>query len=151
MFYTIGEAAKKLGVPTSTLRYYDKEGLLPFTERQKNGTRIFNDEDCEWLRVISCLKKTGMQLKDIRNFILMAMKGDETICERLELIKKQRAFLSEKISEYENMLKVLDYKCWYYETAKSKGSTLTVKNMADDEIPEEFVEVRKYLKNDEAK
>lgn len=143
--YTVGEMAKLLGVPSSTLRYYDKVGLLPFVERSENGIRIFKDEDYSWLKIIECLKMTGMQLKDIREFILMAMQGDKTIDSRLELIKNQRDFLLKKISDYENMLKVLNYKCWFYENAQIKGSTEEVKNMQDCDIPSEFVEVRKKL------
>lgn len=143
--YTVGELAKLLGVPSSTLRYYDKVGLLPFVERSENGIRIFKDEDYSWLKIIECLKMTGMQLKDIREFILMAMQGDKTIDSRLELIKNQRDFLLKKISDYENMLKVLNYKCWFYENAQIKGSTEEVKNMQDCDIPSEFVEVRKKL------
>lgn len=52
MFYTIGEMAKKMGVAPSTLRYYDKEGLLPFVERSGGGIRMFKDEDIEWLFII---------------------------------------------------------------------------------------------------
>lgn len=143
--YTVGEMAKLLGVPSSTLRYYDKVGLLPFVERSENGIRIFKDEDYSWLKIIECLKMTGMQLKDIREFILMAMQGDKTIDSRLELIKNQRDFLLKKISDYENMLKVLNYKCWFYENAQIKGSTEEIKNMQDCDIPSEFVEVRKKL------
>ena len=79
MLYTVGEMAKRLGVAASTLRYYDKEGLLPFVERSSGGIRMFKDVDFEWLQIIECLKKTGMQLADIKHFIELAMKGDETI------------------------------------------------------------------------
>ena len=51
--------ARILGVPSSTLRYYDKEGLLPFVARSSGGIRIFTEKDYEWLKVISCLKKAG--------------------------------------------------------------------------------------------
>ena len=71
MPYTIGQMAEKLGVAPSTLRYYDKEGLLPFVERTAGGIRIFSDGDLETLKIINCLKDTGMQIKDIRNFISM--------------------------------------------------------------------------------
>lgn len=60
MQYTVGEMAKRLHVAPSTLRYYDKEGLLPFLERSSGGIRIFQDSDFEWLSIISCLKQTGM-------------------------------------------------------------------------------------------
>lgn len=66
MAYTIGEMAKMLGVPASTLRYYDKEGLLPFVARSSGGIRQFRESDIEWLRVIGCMKKAGMSIKDIR-------------------------------------------------------------------------------------
>lgn len=57
MMYTVGEMAKRLDVPASTLRYYDKEGLLPFVERFSGGIRMFKDTDVEWLQVIECVKK----------------------------------------------------------------------------------------------
>lgn len=69
MFYTIGEAAKMLGVAPSALRYYDKEGLLPFVERSESGLRMFTESDMDWLKVIQCLKATGMTIKGIRTFI----------------------------------------------------------------------------------
>ena len=86
MIYTVGEMAKKLGVPPSTLRYYDKMGLLPFVERSSSGSRMFQESDFEWLQIIACLKKTGMKLVDIKRFVEMAMQGDKTIDERLDLI-----------------------------------------------------------------
>ena len=85
MAYTVGEMARRLGVPASTIRYYDKEGLLPFVGRSSGGIRVFTEKDFEWLRIIECLKKTGMSLKDIREYIELAMQGDETIARRLEL------------------------------------------------------------------
>ena len=62
MIYTVGEMAQKLGVPASTLRYYDKEGLLPFVERSSGGIRMFRENDFEWLQVIRCMKKAGMSI-----------------------------------------------------------------------------------------
>ncbi|MCI9596743.1 MAG: MerR family transcriptional regulator [Firmicutes bacterium] len=69
MLYTVGEMAKVLGIPASTLRYYDKEGLLPFVERSSGGIRMFTDKDYEWLKVIECLKRSGLSIKDIKTFI----------------------------------------------------------------------------------
>lgn len=63
MLYTVGEMAKVLGIPASTLRYYDKEKLLPCVERSKGGIRMFTDKDFEWLKVIECLKKSGLSIK----------------------------------------------------------------------------------------
>lgn len=88
MFYSVGEMAKKLNVEPSTLRYYDKEGLLPFVERSSGGIRMFQDSDFEWLSIIECLKKTGMPIKEIKHFIDWCIEGDSTIDQRLALINR---------------------------------------------------------------
>ncbi len=147
MLYTIGEMAKMLGVPPSTLRYYDKEGLLPFVERSASGIRMFKEADYEWLQIIQCLKKTNMPLKDIKNFVYMAMEGDSTIDERLKLFKNQKVLVENQISELQNTLAVINFKCWYYEKAKEAGTTAVPFNMSIDEIPEKFRNIRKNLRN----
>lgn len=148
MLYTVGEMAKKLGVAPSTLRYYDQEGLLPFVERSSGGIRVFKDSDYEWLQVIGCLKKTGMQLKDIKSFIEMAMQGDETIEPRLALIVKQKESVKAQIAELEETLRTLEFKEWYYTTAKESGTTNVPRNIALDELPEQFREVRIKLRGE---
>lgn len=148
MVYTIGEMAKRLGIAPSTLRYYDQEGLLPFVERSSNGNRIFKDADYEWLQIIECLKKTGMQLKDIKQFIHMAMQGDETIDSRLQLIIKQQESVKQQILELQQTLETLNFKRWYYETAQAAGTTEVPKNMSPEELPETFREVRKRLRGE---
>ena len=84
---------------------------------------MFKDTDFEWLQIIGCLKKTGMQLVDIKRFIDMAMKGDESIDERLALILKQKQLVEQQIEALTNTLKTLEFKKWYYETAKEAGTT----------------------------
>jgi len=148
MLYTVGEMAKRIGVAPSTLRYYDKEGLLPFVERSSRGIRMFKDADFEWLQVIDCMKKTGMQLVEIKRFIVMAMQGDETIDERLELIVKQKERVKLQIDELNATLKTLEFKHWYYETAKNAGTTEVPRNMTLEELPEEYREVRKKLRGE---
>lgn len=145
---TIGEMAKRLGVPASTLRYYDQEGLLPFVERSSGGIRLFKDSDYEWLQIIECLKKTGMQLKDIREFVLMAMEGDATIDARLELIKKQQEAVEAQMEELRQTLNTLDFKRWYYETAKAAGTTDVPRSMTLDQLPEQYREVRRRLRGE---
>ena len=148
MLYTVGEMAKKLGVAPSTLRYYDQEGLLPFVERSEGGIRVFKESDYEWLQVIGCLKKTGMQLRDIKTFIEMAMQGDQTIEPRLALITKQKESVKAQIAELEETLRTLEFKEWYYNTAKENGTTSVPRNMTLDELPEEFREVRLKLRGE---
>ena len=138
MFYTIGETAKMLGVAPSALRYYDKEGLLPFVERSESGLRMFTESDMDWLKVIQCLKATGMPIKGIRRFIECAREGDGTISERLNILKAQRENVITQIKEIEEHLKMLDYKVWYYSEALKAGSTEALKNYPEQSIPEKF-------------
>lgn len=138
MFYTIGEMAKRLNVAASTLRYYDKEGLLPFVERSDSGIRMFKDEDMEWLTIIECLKQTGMPIRDIKTFIDWCMAGDATIGQRLELIDRQQKAVEQQIARMQNTLRVLEYKHWYYETAKKAGSCTVHDTLPEEQIPEQF-------------
>ncbi len=145
MTYTVGEMAKMLDVPASTLRYYDKEGLLPFVERSSGNIRVFRDSDFEWLRVIGCMKKAGMSLRDIRKYIELAMQGNDTIDARLALFQHQREVLKAQMAELQHTMSMVDYKCWYYETAKAAGSIDTPKHMPLDDIPEQFRAIRQEL------
>lgn len=138
MFYTIGEMAQKLNVAPSTLRYYDKEGLLPFVERSSGGIRMFKDEDMEWLRLLGCLKKAGMPLKEIRSFMDWSRQGDATIDRRLELIEKQRQSVLDQQRQLEETLLMLDYKQWYYQTAQAAGTCAVHESLTPDQIPERF-------------
>ena len=122
MFYTVGEIAKKLNIPPSTLRYYDKEGLLPFVERSNGGIRMFSDKDFESLSVIECLKKTGMSIKDIRQFMEWCAQGDATIPERLSMFRRQREQVLTQITQLQETVEILDYKEWYYKTAQKAGT-----------------------------
>lgn len=138
MFYTIGEMAEKLNVAPSTLRYYDKEGLLPFVERSSGGIRMFQESDFRSLTVIECLKKTGLPIKEIKVFIDWCMEGDITIDQRLELMQKQRETVQKQIAQMQETLAVLDYKCWYYETAKEAGTCSIHDGLANEDIPAQF-------------
>lgn len=145
MFYSIGDMANRLHVLPSTLRYYDKEGLLPFVERSQGGIRRFKESDYEWLKVIECMKKAGMSIKDIKTYIHLAIQGDSTIEERGKLFEKQRMVFEKKMEEMEKTMKVLQYKCWFYKMAKDLGSIEKVNALKEEEIPSEYVKVRREL------
>ena len=145
MLYTVGEMAKQLAVAPSTLRYYDKEGLLPFVERSGGGMRMFKEEDFQWLKIISCLKKTGMPLCDIRDYIEMSLAGDDTLEARLEVFKRQRDVVAQQAEELNQTLALLQFKCWFYETAIANGSSDVPRNMSLEQVPEEFRAVKESL------
>lgn len=135
MLYTAGEAAKILGIPASTLRYYDKEGLLPELERSSGGMRMFRDSDFASLRLIQCLKKAGLPLKEIRDFIRLPNDGQKTIDTRLKILSHQKKLLRKKMEELEDMMGMVEYKIWYYETAKRAETTKVPAEMDETELP----------------
>lgn len=122
MDYTISEVAERMNLTAYTLRYYDKEGLFPLMERSSGGSRIFRDEDFEWLGLIQCLKASGMPIKDIKTFIDWNMEGDGTIAQRCEMFRERREAVQSQIKELQKMLETIEYKCWYYETALEAGT-----------------------------
>lgn len=147
MTYTIGEMSKMLNVSSSTIRYYDKEGLLPFVERTEGGIRVFKEKDYEFLKIIHCLKATGMQIKDIRKFILLVIQGDKTIDARLKLFQNQKNEVEKQIKQLEEALDTIKFKCWYYETAKSVGNTAFVDSILDEELPEDLRIIRQKMRS----
>ena len=131
MSYTISEAAKKTGLPPSTIRFYDKEGLLPNIQR-KNGIRVFEDMDLRLMGLLTCLKNTGMPIKRIRDYVELTSKGDDTLQERYEIIKAQRQFVLDQIEQLQYYLEELDFKDWYYNKALAAGSESAI-NLDDYE------------------
>ena len=136
MLYTVGEMARETGIPASTLRYYDKEGLLPFVERTGGGLRMFSDADREALTVIECLKRSGLSIREIREFMGMVARGDGSLGERKALFEARRDAVRAEIAQLRQSLEVLEYKCWYYETAEAAGTEEAVRKLAPEQVPE---------------
>lgn len=130
MGYTIGQVAKRMGLTAHTLRYYDKEGLLPTMRKSSSGLRVFTAEDIEWLIIIECLKGCGMHLKDIKHYIDMCREGDATLAERLEMFKKQKEHLEEQLAQLKKHMEKVDYKIAYYTEAVKRGSIDKAKSNA---------------------
>ena len=144
MPYTIKDMSELTGLPASTLRYYDKQGLLPNLKRDGNNIRIFTDEDYSHLRLIDCLKRSGLSIKDIRKFIDMAGK-EGALTGRLEIFRKRREILKQELENLEGVLNVIEYKCWYYERACEAGTEDVVKGLTPSEIPEQYRNAKKHL------
>ncbi|MDN5352422.1 MAG: hypothetical protein PWQ12_1342 [Clostridiales bacterium] len=138
MVYTVGEISKKLGIPASTIRYYDKEGLLPFVERSSGGIRMFKEDDIPGLEIIECLKKTGMPIKEIKHFIDYCVEGDSKIDERLSIIEAQKNAVIKQMKEMQSMLDMLNYKTWYYQTAKEAGTCAIHDRMDLKDVPKKY-------------
>lgn len=132
--YTIGQVSKMFNIPVSTLRYYDKEGLFPSIKRESN-IRKFDNSELETLRIIDCLKKSGMEIKDIRRYMELCSKGNSTYPERKALFDKQRESVENEIKRLEKTLDMLKFKCWYYDRAIADGNEEHIKKMLPDKLP----------------
>lgn len=136
--YSIGEISEMFHLPIPTLRFYDKEGLLLDLERDSSGIRKFNDKTIEALRVIECLKKSGMQIKEIKEFMHWCSLGDKTIAKRKTMFLNQKENIEQEIKELEKALNMIKYKCWYYDEALKDGTEKRVKNITPNQIPSEI-------------
>lgn len=135
--YTIGQVSKMFGLPISTLRYYDKEGLFPDMERS-SGIRRFGQRELEALRVIECLKKSGMEIKDIRQFMEWCAQGSSTYPQRRAMFIRQKESVEAEIARMNRVLDMLSFKCWYYEQAIKDGNEQRLSAMTQEDMPEEI-------------
>ncbi|MFF2876509.1 MerR family transcriptional regulator [Gottfriedia sp. NPDC057991] len=116
MNYTIGQVAKLNSLTISQLRYYDKQGLLPFLKRTESGDRLFDEDALKFIDMILCLKNTGMPIKKIKQFVDWSMNGEETLHQRLDLMIQQEKNVLDQIKEMEENLKKIQRKILKYET-----------------------------------
>ncbi len=144
MSYSISEVAEMMGITPSTLRYYDKEGLLPNVKRV-NGIRVFEEQDFSWLKVLNCLKNTGMPIKKIKEYVELQKRGEDSLKERYELIKEQREYVQQQIDQLNYYMQELDFKDWYYRMALEKGEK-AVKEMLKNEGDLKAMELDKIPK-----
>lgn len=147
MEYTIGQVAKLTGLSISTIRYYDKEGLLNGINR-KSGIRSFNDKDLNTIRVIECLKNSGMLIKEIRDFMKLYEEGDSSLNERYSFFLDQEKKVQDQIKSLNQTLKLIKFKQWYYLKAISDNTESIVKNMSIDDMPDDIKELYLETHND---
>ena len=131
---TIGQVSKMFGLPISTLRYYDKEGFFPNLER-KGNIRYFSENDLEAIRIIECLKTSGLEIKDIKQFIDWVSEGSASYEKRKELFESRKTAVEAEIKQMEKTLALLKFKCWYYETAMADGNENNINAMLPDKLP----------------
>ena len=135
--FTIGQVSEMFHIPISTLRYYDKEGLFPGLERA-SGIRRFGEAELETLRVIECLKQSGLEIKDIKRFMQWCCEGSKTYPQRRALFQQQRQVVEDQIHQLEKTLAMIDFKCWYYEQAIQDGNEDRIRAMMPDHLPPEI-------------
>ena len=138
MEFYISEVAEKMNVTVPTLRYYDNIGLFKNLKKNNAGNRIFTEDDIEALRVIQYLKKSGMQLTEIKEFMNWCKEGDSTLEKRLNVFKKQKENVISEINKLKETLSLIEFKEWYYTEALRDGTEENVKNMPLENMPKEI-------------
>ncbi|WP_026459535.1 MerR family transcriptional regulator [Schaalia vaccimaxillae] len=134
--YSIGEVSEMFNLPVSTLRYYDKEGLFPSLERRA-GNRRFSEENLDALRVIECLKSSGVQIKEIKEFMRWCQQGPATYQQRKALFEARRDLVRKEIAQLQATLATLEYKCWYYDQALKDGNEERLATMTPTDLPKD--------------
>ena len=108
--YTIGQVSEMFDLPISTLRYYDKEGFFPNLVR-KGNIRYFSNNEIEALRLIECLKKSGLGIKDINQFFMWVNQGSASYENRKELFEARKLAVEAEIKNLQKTLSLLEFKC----------------------------------------
>lgn len=137
MPYTIREVARMMNIAPSTLRYYEKEGLLSLGARASNGQRTYTDDDIATLSIIEYLKFCGLPLKEIRSFLPLIRPGGETLSARRDILAKERDNVRAQIAALQTKLERLEFSCWFYETAQQYGSVLPLYEFSEEHFPPE--------------
>jgi DNA-binding transcriptional MerR regulator len=115
MSFSIKEASERLGCPAHKIRYYEKEGLLPYIQRDKHGNRQFEQEHLDWMRLMSCFRATGMKVATLKQMVRLALDGDSTIPQRKMILHKYKEDLQRRQSELAEALEAVDNKLVIYE------------------------------------
>lgn len=134
-------------IPISTLRYYDKEGLFPHMQRT-SGIRNFTDNELETLRVIDCLKKSGLEIKEIKQFMEWCSIGSSTYKDRYELFIKQKQTVEDEIEHMKKTLDMIKYKCWFYEQLLNNTEEDQLRSIIPDGLPEDIKACYKHAHED---
>ena len=113
---TIAEVSKQYNISADTLRYYERIGLIPPVNRNKNGIRDYTDEDCKWVDFIKCMRSAGLSIEVLIEYVTLFRQGNSTIEARKEILIEQRGILEEKINFMTATLERLNYKIDNYDT-----------------------------------
>ena len=113
---TIAEVSKQYNISADTLRYYERIGLIPPVNRNKNGIRDYTDEDCKWVDFIKCMRSAGLPIEVLIEYVTLFRQGNSTIEARKEILIEQRGILEEKTNFMTATLERLNYKIDNYDT-----------------------------------
>lgn len=112
---TIKEVSEKYGISQDTLRYYERSGIIPPVSRTASGIRDYQHSDLGWVELSLCLRNAGVSVQAIAEYVRLALEGDGTIADRLNILRGERESLYEQKTQLSAALDRLDYKIALYE------------------------------------
>ena len=117
--YTMKEVCEETNMTYQTLKYYCNEGLIPNVKRDKNNHRVFDERDVKWIKDLICLKKCNMSIEEMKVYLELCLKGESTIPERKEMLKKKQDSLLDAVKELESSISYIDWKQNFYDEVLS--------------------------------
>ena len=113
--YTMMQVCRELDMTYQTLKFYCNEGLVPHVKRDKNNRRVFDERDVKWIKDLQCLKKCGMSIQEMKDYLELCLQGESTIYQRKEMLEKKQAALRDSIQELEGSVAYIDWKQNFYD------------------------------------
>lgn len=117
--YTMKQVCEEANMTYQALKYYCNEGLIPNVKRDGNNHRVFDEQDLKWIKDLVCLKKCGMSIQEMKDYLELCLEGESTILQRKEMLKKKQDALRISIQELENSIAYIDWKQNFYDEVLS--------------------------------
>jgi hypothetical protein len=118
---TIKEVSEKYDISQDTLRYYEKVGIIPKVPRNSSGIRNYGEQDIGWIKNAKCMRKAGVSIEALAEYVKLFMEGEDTLRARHDLLCNQRENLLKNKRQIEETLDLLNYKIARYEVAVETG------------------------------
>lgn len=117
--YTMMQVCRELDMTYQTLKFYCNEGLIPNVKRDSNNRRIFDDKNVKWIKDLTCLKKCGMSIQEMKEYLALCLQGKDTIIQRKEMLSKKQDALRNSIKQLEDSVSYIDWKQNFYDEVLS--------------------------------
>ncbi len=119
MLYTMMQVCKETNMTYQALKFYCNEGLIPHVKRDKNNRRVFDERDVAWIQGLTCLKKCGMSIQEMKEYLALCLLGESTIPQRKEMLARKQETLRETVQELQDSIAFIDWKQNYYDEVLS--------------------------------
>ena len=126
--YTMMQVCRELDMTYQTLKFYCNEGLVPNVKRDGNNRRIFDEKDVKWIKDLTCLKKCGLSIQEMKEYLELCLQGESTILRRKQMLTEKRKALKSSIQELEDSVAYIDWKQNFYDEVLS-GARPYVSNL----------------------